>query len=210
VHVSDELARELHATARPGKGELLVQVFSEAAGAFAAGDYEESIRLGQQAKHMALRSVAARELLGLALYRAGQYAEAARELSTFKRFSGSTEQNPIIADCYRAMKRPDKALELCDEVKETDVSPAVYFEAQIVGAGALADLGREQDAVQRLENLDLNPTVAEEHHLRTWYFLADLLERRGRFTQAKRWFEAVAGADPSLTDAPDRAAALGR
>ena len=36
--------------------------------------------------------------------------------------------------------------------------------------------------------------------------LGDLLERRGRYTQAREWFDAVANTDPDLTDAPERAA----
>jgi hypothetical protein len=38
--------------------------------------------------------------------------------------------------------------------------------------------------------------------------LGDLLERRGRYTQALEWFEATAGADADLTDAPERAARI--
>jgi hypothetical protein len=40
--------------------------------------------------------------------------------------------------------------------------------------------------------------------------LGDLLEKKGRFTQARRYFEAIAGVDPEITDAPERAARLKR
>ncbi len=194
--------------ARPGKGDLLVKVFAEAAAAFRDGDLGEAIRLGEQAKHMALRSGVIRELLGIAYYRSGRFKEAARELTSFRRFAGTTEQNPVIADCYRADGRPERAIELCDEIERDRVSPAIAYEGEIVAAGALADMGRLDDAIERLERLDLDPEVAEEHHLRAWYALADLLHRRGRFTQARELFDAVAAADPDLTDAPQRAAAL--
>jgi tetratricopeptide (TPR) repeat protein len=208
IHVSDDIVSELRATARPGKGEILVKVFSEAAGAFAAHDYDQAIRLGEQAKHIALRAAAVRELLGIAYYRGGQWAAAARELSAFRRLAGSTEQNPVLADCYRALGKPERALELCDEIDPRRVDPAVVYEGAIVAAGALADLGRIDDAINRLEQLDLQPERAEAHHLRAWYALADLLERRGRFTQALSWFRAVAATDPDLTDAPERAQRL--
>ncbi len=210
VHLSDEIVRELHATVRPGKGDILVKVFGEAAGALAEGDLKTAIALGDQAKHMALRSPAVREFLGLAYYHAGRYQEAVTELGAFRRIAGTTEQNPVIADCYRALGKPEKALELCDEIDPRTVDPAVYYEGTLVAASVLADLKRLDDAIARLEALDLAPGSAEEHHLRAWYVLADLLERKGRFTQAREWFEAVAAADPDLTDAGARARRLAR
>jgi tetratricopeptide (TPR) repeat protein len=208
AHLDDRVVTELKATARPGKGEILVKVFSEAAGAFAEDDIATAIRLGEQAKHMALRAPSPRELLGLAYYKDGRWQEAARELTAFRRFSGSTEQNPVIADSYRALKKPAKALEFGDEMKPGTVPDAVYYEGQIVAAGALSDMDLLDDAIARLERLDLRPPVAQEHHLRAWYMLGDLSEKRGRFTQARSWFDAVTAADPEATDAPRRAARL--
>lgn len=185
-----------------------MKVFSDAAAAFMEGDYDEAIRLGEQAKHIALRSANARELLGLAYYRTGRWSEAVKELAAFRRISGSTEQNPVIADAYRAMDKPDKALDIVSEMDRKALDEAVYYEGAIVGAGALADMKRLDDAIALLERLELRPKVAQEHHLRTWYALADLLEKKGRFTQAREWFEAVASADADMTDAPQRARKL--
>ena len=208
VHLADAVVNELKSLARPGKGEILVKVFSDAAAAYAAEDWPEAIRLAEQAKHIALRSLAARELLGLAFYQSGQYKAAASELSAFRRISGTTEQNPVIADCYRALNRPDKALELCDEIDAETVSDPIFYEGAIVAAGALAEMGKLDEAIARLEALDLKPAVAQEHHLRAWYVLGDILERRGRFTQAREWFDAVAGSDPEITDAAERSERL--
>jgi tetratricopeptide (TPR) repeat protein len=208
VHLDERLAAELRATARPGKGDILVKVFADAVAAFAAGDLEEAIRLGEQSKHIALRSVPAREFLGLAYYQAGKWQEAARELAAFRRMSGSTEQNPVIADAYRAMNKPEKAVEIVDQMDAARDEPAAFYEGAIVGAGALADLGRIDEAVARLRSLELSPPEAQEHHIRAWYVLADLLERQGRFTQAREWFEAVDAADPEATDASERLARL--
>jgi tetratricopeptide (TPR) repeat protein len=90
------------------------------------------------------------------------------------------------------------------------VEDAVFYEGAIVGAGALADEDRLDEAIARLERLDLRPAVAEEHHVRAWYVLGDLLQRKGRFSQARSWFEAVAAADAESTDAPARAARLAK
>jgi tetratricopeptide (TPR) repeat protein len=210
AHLSDDVVRELHATARPGKGEILVKVFAEAVAAYMLEDYDEAIRLGEQSKHMALRALAARELLGLAYYRAGRWNEAARELSAFRRISGSSEQNAVLADCYRAMGKPQRAVELCEEIDPKRVDEAIVYEGAIVAAGALSDQGKLDAAIARLERLELQPKVAGEHHVRAWYLLAHLLETKGRFTQARNWFEAVAAADPDVTDAPERARRLAR
>ncbi|MGH2699694.1 MAG: tetratricopeptide repeat protein [Actinomycetota bacterium] len=207
MHLPDEVVGELKGTARPGKGQILVQVFAEAATAFEEEDLTEAIRLGEQAKHIALRSATVRELLGLAYYRDGQFKRAARELSAFRRIAGSTEQNPVLADCYRAMAKPERALELCDEINSSVPDP-IRYEGTIVAAGALTELDRTDEAIARIEALELNPASAGEHHLRAWYVLADLLERRGRFTQALDYFDAVAAADAESTDAPERARRL--
>jgi tetratricopeptide (TPR) repeat protein len=207
VHLGDGIVRELSASARPGKSEILVKVFAEAMSAYADGDLDRAVRLGEQAKQLALRSTNVREFLGLAYYSAERWKEAARELAAFRRMSGSTAQNHVIADCYRAQGKPEKALEYCDDMDIT-VPEEVHYEGQIVAAGALADMGRLEDAVGRLLRLDLTPNEVSEHHLRVWYVLADLLERLGRFTQAKRWFQAVIDNDAELTDAEERLAKL--
>lgn len=210
MHLDDQLTAELRATARPGKGEILVKVFADAVAAFAAGDLDEAIRLGEQSKHIALRAVPAREFLGLAYYHAGRWQEAQRELAAFRRLSGSNAQNPVLADAYRAMGKPEKAVELCDQMDARIVEPAAYYEGAIVAAGALADMGRVEEGIERLKKLELSPPMAEPHHVRAWYVLGDLLERRGRFTQAREWFEAVVSADPDGTDASERVARLRR
>ena len=166
VHLENDILAELRATVRPGKAEILIKVFSEAAGAFAADDYDEALRLGEQAKHMALRSIVIRELLGIAYYRSERWSEAARELSAFRRIAGSTEQNPVLADTYRALGKPERAVELCDEIAKDRVSDEVYFEGAIVAAGALGDLGRVDEAIERLEALELEPESTGAHHVR--------------------------------------------
>jgi tetratricopeptide (TPR) repeat protein len=178
------------------------------AGAGAAQDFAEASRLSDQCKHIALRAPTVRELLGLALYREARYRDAARELAAYRRLTGADDQNPVMADCYRALKRPERALELCYEIDPASVPEAVAYEGHIVAAGALRDMGRLDDAQRRLEGLELDPPELGEHHLRARYALADLLEQRGRFTQARRLYESIAAVDPEITDAPLRAARL--
>lgn len=208
VHLEDDIVRELKATARPGKHEILVKTFAEAATAFAEDDLETAIKLADQAKHMALRAPSVRELLGISHYHQGNFKEASKELSAFRRITGSTEQNPVIADCYRAMDRPERAVELIDEMDHRVLPASVFYEGQIVAAGALADMKDLDGAIARLQKLNLKPGSPQEHHLRAWYVLGDLLERKGRFTQARELFEAAVALDPEATDAGERAEKL--
>ena len=97
-------------------------------------------------------SPTARELLGLTQYRLGNWAEAARQLEEFRQLTGySTEQHPVLADCYRALRRYKKVDELWAELCEASPSAALVTEARIVAAGSLADRGRLADAVRVLE-----------------------------------------------------------
>ena len=64
VHLPDDVVAELKGTARPGKGQILVQVFAEAATAFEDENLAEAIKLAEQAKHIALRSATVRGASG--------------------------------------------------------------------------------------------------------------------------------------------------
>ena len=201
--------RELRATARPGKAEILIKVFGEAAGAFAADDLEPAIRLGEQSKHMALRAGSVRGVLGLAYYRAGRWKEAGRELSAFRRIHRDRGTEPGSRGLLPGDEEAGaRGLELCDEIDPARVSEEVVFEGAIVAAGALTDMNRLDEAIERFESLDLRPGVAEPHHLRAWYVLGDLLERKARFTQAASGSRPWVLPDADLTDAPERARRL--
>ena len=50
-----------------------------------------------------------REATGEAAYAAGHYAEALAELRAAKRMNGATAYLPIMADCHRALGKPEGA-----------------------------------------------------------------------------------------------------
>ncbi|MDQ4148704.1 MAG: hypothetical protein M3164_01735, partial [Actinomycetota bacterium] len=147
------------------------------------------------------------ELMGLAYYHDGRWQDALRELLTFRRMTGSLDQNHVIADCYRALGRPDRALEVCAEVSPSSTSPEVWTEIVIVAAGALADKGQIREALAMLARGDLNPESVQEHHLRLWYVRADLLERAERWAEAAQEWKRIVAEDPEFFDAVDRLAA---
>jgi tetratricopeptide (TPR) repeat protein len=147
-----------------------------------------------------------RELLGLAFYREGRYREALAELLAFRRITGSLEQNHVIADCYRALGRPERALEICGEVTADRVPPEVWAEVLIVAASTLADRGELDGALATLARADLDPEEVKPHHLRLWYVRSDLLERAGFTSEARAGWERILAEDPDFFDAAERLA----
>lgn len=181
-----------------------MDVVAKALEAFTAEDYARATELAERAKELANRSSLVREFLGLCLYRQERWQDAARELLTFKRFTGSLDQNHVIADCYRALKRPERALEICNEVSRDQVSRDTWAEVCIVAAGAHGDRNELSQALNSLSRTDLNPKAIEPYHLKIWYVKADLLERAGRRREARQVWELLASVDPDYFDVADR------
>ena len=149
-----------------------------------------------------------RELLGLTYYRLGRWKQAIAELEAFRDLSGSAEQHPVLADCYRALGRHAKVAELWDDLKRTSPSAALVAEGRIVYAGSLADQGALDDAITVLEASKPPTRKPQPHHLRVTYALADLHERAGDVPRARQLFGVVAAADPDLGDVQHRLRSL--
>lgn len=149
-----------------------------------------------------------REVFGISAYRTGEFRTAIREFRTAMRISGRVDLLPMLADCERGLGRPERALEIAvsDEAAKLDVSGAI--ELMIVVAGAYADTGDVQTALQTLEVPALRSKVDGKWQVRLWVAYADLLERAGRSDESHRWLTLAADADTAHeTDAAER---LGR
>jgi len=181
-----------------------------AASAFERGRPLDAMRLLRPLLRDAPSVPSVRELAGLALYRLGKWAEAARHLEAFRAATGSVEQDPVLADCYRALGRYAKVDALWEELREASPEPELMAEGRIVAAGALADRGDVKGAIRLLERGPLEPRRAvQAYHLRLWYALADLHERAGDAPRARELFARVVDADAGLADAAERLHALG-
>ena len=77
----------------------------------------------------------------------GKWRVAAAELEAYRTLSGSVEHLPVLADCYRALRRHAKVAELWTELKAASPSAAVVAEGRIVIAGSLADRGDLRGAI---------------------------------------------------------------
>jgi tetratricopeptide (TPR) repeat protein len=145
-----------------------------------------------------------REAVGVAAYTAGHWTEALAELRTARRISGDDEHWPMMADCERALGRPEKALAMAAAPEVKKLSKPSLIEMRIVAAGARADLGQFDAAVVTLQTADLNTRgAAWVPRLRFAYAAA--LEAAGRPEEARQWYVKAAEADPDgETDAVER------
>jgi tetratricopeptide (TPR) repeat protein len=150
-----------------------------------------------------------REALGIAAYRSGKYAEALAELRAARRISGNQDHWPMMADCERALGRPDKALQMAAAPEVAELSRAGKVEMRIVAAGARSDLGQLDAAVVTLQSAELTDPKPSEWGARLKFAYAAALEAVGRHDEARTWFARAAEADPEgLTDAAERLAEL--
>jgi tetratricopeptide (TPR) repeat protein len=191
------------------RATVLAERISSAAGAFSRDRFPDAQRMLKPIAVEVPQSAVVRELYGLSLYRLGRYRAAAAELEAFVELTGhSTEQHPVLADCYRALKRYPRIDELWEELREASPSAPLMTEGRIVAAGSLADRGRLADAVRLLDKGWKPPKRPAEHHLRRAYALADLLERAGDLPRARATFGWLAHVEPDFGDVADRVAAL--
>ncbi|MAW92642.1 MAG: hypothetical protein CL423_04735 [Acidimicrobiaceae bacterium] len=144
------------------------------------------------------------ELYGLILYRKEEFTDAADWLEKFRHLASSTEQHPVLMDCYRAEKRWNDVDYLWDELREVSPSGSLVVEGRIVMAGALADRGNLKKAVYLLEKGWKAPKRPRDHHLRRAYALGDLYDRAGNLPRAREMFQWIVSFAPSFVDARDR------
>ncbi|MCB9371350.1 MAG: CDC27 family protein [Microthrixaceae bacterium] len=201
----EELSRAVGAR----QAEKLDKVVRDAARAFERERYPESRKLLAPVTQRAPGFAPARELLGLTYYRMGRWKQAASELEAFGELTGSTEQHPVLADCYRALEKWDRVDDLWAELREASPSAELVTEGRIVAAGALADRGELRPAIALLGAHGWRvPKQPREHHLRRAYALADLYERAGDLPHARELFSRVQRADPGFGDVAGRLESL--
>jgi tetratricopeptide (TPR) repeat protein len=182
-----------------------------AAGSLVDDDPEAALAHARAARDRASRVAAVREAVGVAAYHAGDYAEAAREIRAYRRMSGDQGYRAVLADCERAMGRPDVALRLVAEALAEKPDAEETVELRIVESGARLDLGEDAAARLVLEGeLGGHPDPsgldgADPSRLRIASAYADLLQAQGQEELAAEWLTAIAAADPEdLIGAIDR------
>ena len=147
--------------------------------------------------------------MGEAAYRAGEYAEALTELRAAKRMNGTHDYVPMMADCERALGRPDRALTLVRNAPREALSAELNAELTLVEAGARRDRGELDAALRTLENASLNSRIRAPWVARLRYAYADVLLAAERTSDALEWFHRAESIDADgVTDAGERASEL--
>jgi predicted Zn-dependent protease len=165
------------------------------------------------AKHLAPRSPAVRESYGIALYRAGDLHDALAELQAYRRLSGGTDQNHLIADCIRSEGRDSEravvvGMELVDDDRaeiERRVESAIVVAAVHLDASRPA---RARPLIQRFLVGPEAPTVPPESTVRLLWVAADVAEAEGRREDALRALDRLVSLDPDYPDVADRIATI--
>ncbi len=199
---------EVVASAGKAKGEKLASRIADATYSYEKERYADALRVLRQLVAEVPGSGAVWELYGLTLYRCGHWTQAASALETFKELSGSYDQHPVIADCYRALRRYEDAEQMWAELREASPSGDVVAEGRIVAAGVKADRGDLAGAILMLEKASRKVAKPADRHLRQWYALADLYERVGDLPRARDLFNRVASIDADAFDVRARLKSL--
>ena len=172
-------------------------------------DPELALEHGRFARSRAARVAPVREATGLAAYQAGRWSEAVSELRAARRLGGGPGRLAVLADCERALGRPERALELARDPAVEQLEPDEAVELRIVAAAARRDLGQLDAAVVALQGPDLHSQRRHPWSARLLYAYADNLLAAGRREEAVQWFVRAADADDEgETDAAERAAEL--
>jgi tetratricopeptide (TPR) repeat protein len=180
-----------------------------AAGQLLDSDPARALSHAHAARARAGRVGAVREAVGIAAYRAGEWSEALTELRTARRISGEPHNLALIADCERALGRPQSAVRALADPQMARLDAETRTEVLIVVAGARRDLGQLDAALAVLARGGLDRDRPKPGAARLWYAYADALEAAGRSDEAATWFAASAALDPEdELGAADRAADL--
>jgi tetratricopeptide (TPR) repeat protein len=168
-------------------------------------DPEKGYAYAQAAKRLAARVGVVREACGIAAYRTGRWAEALAELRAARRMTGRDDYLPIMADCERALGRPDRALALIREANTEGLDRATQIELRIVESGIRRDQGLADAAVLVLQVPELTRGRPRPWSARLFYAYADALLAAGRTDEARKAFARAVEADvDGETDAADR------
>lgn len=202
---ADELDRavrdELRSLAKPVAETVARHLV--AAGRLIEDDAPTALTHAAAARRLASRVAAVREAVGVTAYHAGDWQTAISELRTYHRMSGLESHLPLLADCERALGRPERAVEIYRSSRRERLTPATAVELLIVAASARVDLGQVDAALAMLQVPQLQEEGPGTPRLR--YAYAEALAAAGRPQEARDWFARTVDVDADgMTGAAER------
>lgn len=183
---------------------------TSAAEALDRGRYGDARRMVQPVIKNLPQLAFGHEIAGLCSYRLGEWRKAITELELARSLDRSVNHHAVLADCYRAIKRYGEVEKLWGELRAASPAPALLAEGRIVAAGALADQGNLAGALRIMSKAMDTPKRVRDYHLREWYVIADLFDRSGDVTKARRYFGLIAEHEADFADVKERLRTLGR
>ena len=194
-----ELAPEIKAELRtlPEGLALFVSRHLVAAGEFVDTNPELALQHAKAANVAAASRLAiVREAVGVTAYHAGDFKLALSELRTARRISGRPDCLAMIADCERALGRPEKSVEIGNEKDLNKMQRSDYHELMLVIAGARSDLGQKDAGLALAKIPEFNTGKPAESVARLRFVYAKTLQDLGRIDESKKWFEKTLELDP--------------
>ena len=168
-------------------------------------DPAAALEHARAARARSSRIAAVREAVGIAAYRCGDWAQALAEFRAARRMGSKSALLALIADCERGLGRPEKAIEVSRGPDAAALEGDDADELRIVAAGARADLGQLEQALNLLATPQPDPNRTGTTAARLFYAYADTLLALGRADEALQWFLHAAAADvDGATDAEER------
>lgn len=210
AEVDPEVAAQISEALDPTRAARLTERLASASGALDRERFEEAKRIVTPLARELPNVAAVHEVGGLANYRLGRWRQAAQSLELARQLHPDPSLLPVLADCYRALRRWSDVDSVWRDVKAASPTHDVMAEARIVVAGSLADRGDLKAAIGLLAPATKAPKRVRDHHLRQWYVLGDLYDRAGDTVSAARWFREITARDPAFSDVRERLRALGR
>src|SRR3989442_3060188 len=149
---------DLRSTASPVALDAVTRALAAAAALLEQDRADEALGPALEVKKRAPRSRHGREILGLVYYRLGRYPEAVAELRAFRRMSGDSGPDVVLADAERASGKVGQARRRLEAVvADRRRAEADRTEALIVLAGIQADDGDVEAARATLRRGPTNP-----------------------------------------------------
>ncbi len=208
--IDPEVVAEIHGAVDTKRAARLSERLAAAAGALDRERFDDARRIVTPLVRELPTVAAVHEISGLANYRMGRWKQAATSLEIARDLRPDPAMLPVLADCYRALKRWPEVDRAWKHLRDASPSHEVMAEGRIVMAGALADRGELKEAITLMHGAQKSPKKVRDHNLRQWYVLADLYDRAGDTVTAARWFREISAHDPNFVDVRERLRSIGR